>query len=149
MVCDGLHIHLNSGAPATRMRVPHVLSLSLLKLDGARLMAVLQDVSEQVRRERQLRQSDAWLNALLTSISDYALVGLDQEGRISCWNETIGRVTGFSRRWSGSRIPSSIPTMPARRSGCTTACAKPTPTAGAWKKARACAPTAASSGAAP
>jgi diguanylate cyclase (GGDEF)-like protein/PAS domain S-box-containing protein len=96
MVCDGLHIHLNSGAPGKRMRVPHVLSLSLLKLDGSRLMAVLSDVSEQVRRERQLRQSDAWLNALLTSISDYALVGLDQEGRISCWNETIGRVTGFS-----------------------------------------------------
>jgi diguanylate cyclase (GGDEF)-like protein/PAS domain S-box-containing protein len=96
MVCDGLHIHLNSGAPGKRMRVPHVLSLSLLKLDGARLMAVLSDVSEQVRRERQLRQSDAWLNALLTSISDYALVGLDGEGRISDWNETIGRVTGFS-----------------------------------------------------
>jgi diguanylate cyclase (GGDEF)-like protein/PAS domain S-box-containing protein len=96
MVCDGLQIHLNSGAPGKRMRVPHVLSLSLLKLDGARLMAVLSDVSEQVRRERQLRQSDAWLNALLTSISDYALVGLDREGRISDWNDTIGRVTGFT-----------------------------------------------------
>jgi diguanylate cyclase (GGDEF)-like protein/PAS domain S-box-containing protein len=95
MVCDGLQIHLNSGAPGKRMRVPHVLSLSLLKLDGARLMAVLSDVSEQVRRERQLRQSDAWLNALLTSISDYALVGIDREGRISDWNDTIGRVTGF------------------------------------------------------
>ncbi|ALK96912.1 diguanylate cyclase [Massilia sp. WF1] len=96
MVCDGLHIHLNSGAPGKRMRVPHVLSLSLLKLDGSRLMAVLQDVSEQVRRDRQLRQSDAWLNALLTSISDYALVGLDRQGRVSDWNETIGRVTGFT-----------------------------------------------------
>jgi diguanylate cyclase (GGDEF)-like protein/PAS domain S-box-containing protein len=96
MVCDGLQIHLNSGAPGRRMRVPHVLSLSLLKLDGARLMAVLSDVSEQVRRERQLRQSDAWLNALLTSISDYALVGIDREGRISDWNDTIGRVTGFT-----------------------------------------------------
>jgi diguanylate cyclase (GGDEF)-like protein/PAS domain S-box-containing protein len=95
MICDGLQIHLNSGVAGTRMRVPHVLSLSLLKLDGARLMAVLQDVSEQVRRERQLRQSDAWLNALLTSISDYALVALDREGRVSDWNETIGRVTGF------------------------------------------------------
>jgi diguanylate cyclase (GGDEF)-like protein/PAS domain S-box-containing protein len=95
MVCDGLQIHLNCGAPGKRMRVPHVLSLSLLKLDGARLMAVLSDVSEQVRRERQLRQSDAWLNALLTSISDYALVGIDREGRISDWNDTIGRVTGF------------------------------------------------------
>jgi diguanylate cyclase (GGDEF)-like protein/PAS domain S-box-containing protein len=96
MICDGLHIHLNSGTAGKRLRVPQVLSLSLVKLDDARLMAVLQDVSEQVRRERQLRQSDAWLNALLTSISDYALVGLDREGRVSCWNETIGRVTGFS-----------------------------------------------------
>jgi diguanylate cyclase (GGDEF)-like protein/PAS domain S-box-containing protein len=96
MICDGLHIHLNSGAPGKRMRVPQVLSLSLMKLDGARLMAVLSDVSEQVRRERQLRQNDAWLNALLTSISDYALVGLDREGRVSDWNATIGRVTGFS-----------------------------------------------------
>lgn len=93
MVCDGLHIHLNGAAPPARRR-PQVLSLSLLKLDETRLMAVLQDVSEQVRRERQLRQNDAWLNALLTSITDYALVGLDREGRVSDWNETIGRVTG-------------------------------------------------------
>jgi diguanylate cyclase (GGDEF)-like protein/PAS domain S-box-containing protein len=93
MVCDGLHIHLNGGAVSARRR-PQVLSLSLLKLDDTRLMAVLQDVSEQVRRERQLRQNDAWLSALLTSITDYALVGLDRQGRVSEWNETIGRVTG-------------------------------------------------------
>jgi diguanylate cyclase (GGDEF)-like protein/PAS domain S-box-containing protein len=93
MVCDGLHIHLNGGAPRARPR-PQVLSLSLLKLDDTRLMAVLQDVTEQVRRDRQLRQNDAWLNALLTSITDYALVGLDREGRVHAWNETIGRVTG-------------------------------------------------------
>lgn len=93
MVCDGLHIHLNGGAVSARRR-PQVLALSLLKLDDTRLMAVLQDVSEQVRRERQLRQNDAWLNALLTSITDYALVGLDRQGRVSEWNETIGRVTG-------------------------------------------------------
>jgi diguanylate cyclase (GGDEF)-like protein/PAS domain S-box-containing protein len=96
MVCDGLHIHLShAGSGARGKRMPQVLSLSLLKLGDARLMAVLLDVTEQVRRERQLRQSDAWLNALLTSISDYALVGLDRAGRVSDWNETIGRVTGF------------------------------------------------------
>jgi diguanylate cyclase (GGDEF)-like protein/PAS domain S-box-containing protein len=95
MVCDGLHIHLNGGASARR--TPQVLSLTLLKLDDTRLMAVLSDVSEQVRRERQLRQNDAWLNALLTSITDYALVGLDRAGRVSEWNETIGRVTGHAR----------------------------------------------------
>ncbi|WP_229217441.1 sensor domain-containing diguanylate cyclase [Massilia forsythiae] len=95
MICDGLHIHLNSGSQRAA-RKPQVLSLSLLKLDDQRLMAVLSDVSEQVRRERQLRQNDAWLNALLTSITDYALVGLDSDGRVSEWNTTIERVTGHA-----------------------------------------------------
>jgi diguanylate cyclase (GGDEF)-like protein/PAS domain S-box-containing protein len=107
MVCDGLQIHLNypnyAGGGALRpRRSPQVLSLSLLKLDDTRLMAVLSDVSEQVRHERQLRQNDAWLNALLTSITDYALVGLDCEGRVCDWNETIGRVTGHSEAVVGS-----------------------------------------------
>ncbi len=87
MVCDGMHIQLGG-------RGPQVLSLTLLKLDEARLMAVLSDVTEQVRRDRQLRQNEAWLGALLTSITDYALVGLDGAGRVSAWNETIARITG-------------------------------------------------------
>lgn len=107
MVCDGLQIHLNypnyAGGGALRpRRSPQVLSLSLLKLDDTRLMVVLSDVSEQVRRERQLRQNDAWLNALLTSITDYALVGLDRAGRVCEWNETIGRVTGHGDALVGS-----------------------------------------------
>jgi diguanylate cyclase (GGDEF)-like protein/PAS domain S-box-containing protein len=93
MVCDGMHIQLGS-AEARPKRGPQVLSLTLLKLDEARLMAVLSDVTEQVRRDRQLRQNEAWLGALLTSITDYALVGLDGAGRVSTWNETIARVTG-------------------------------------------------------
>jgi PAS domain S-box-containing protein len=93
MVCDGLHIHVRS-AGARAKRAPQVLSLSLLKLDGARLMAVLSDVTEQVRGERRLRQNEAWLGALLTSITDYALVSLDGAGRIDSWNESIARVTG-------------------------------------------------------
>ena len=99
MVFEGLHIHLRAGE---RKRAPQVLSLSLLKLDAARIMAVIQDVTAEVRRERQLRQSDAWLNAILTRISDYALVSLDREGRICEWNESIARVTGFGEHLVGS-----------------------------------------------
>jgi len=102
LVCDGLHIHLTPGGVPRARRAPQVLSLSLLKLDGERLMAVLSDVTEQVRREHQLRQNDAWLNALLTSITDYALIGLDREGRVSAWNDTIGRVTGHTEAVIGS-----------------------------------------------
>lgn len=92
-VCDGLHVHLNAGGAGKR--VPQILSVTLLKLDATRLMAVIGDITEQVRRERQLRQNDAWLNAILTGISDYALIGLDLDGRIRDWNPSIGRVTGF------------------------------------------------------
>lgn len=92
VVCDGACIQLHAD-PARSS--PQFLSLSLIKLDALRLMAVLADVTRQVRRDRQLRQSDAWLNAILTGISDYALVSLDQRGRINEWNDSIGRVTGF------------------------------------------------------
>lgn len=91
-ICDGHLLHLSAGS--LEARVPQVLSLTLLKLDAARLMAVLDDVTEQLRRERQLRQSDAWLNAILTGITDYALVGLDADGRIHDWNPSVRRVTG-------------------------------------------------------
>ena len=98
IVCDGKYLHVRGAAQgrADGRNAARVLSLSVVKLGEARLMAVLGDVTEQVRRERELRQTDAWLNAILTSIADYALVRLDQDGRIESWNESIGRVTGFT-----------------------------------------------------
>lgn len=94
VICDAVYLHLNrrgDGKPAEM-----VVSLTVVKLDEARLMAVLSDVSLQVKRERELRQSGAWLNAIMTGISDYAMVSLDRMGRIEDWNESIGRLTGFS-----------------------------------------------------
>ncbi|KQQ86457.1 diguanylate cyclase [Massilia sp. Leaf139] len=100
MVFEGLHIHLRP--QGLRKATPQILSLTLLKLDEARVMAVIQDVTAEVRRERQLRQSDAWLNAILTRISDYALAALDRQGRLCDWNESIARVTGFDEHIVGS-----------------------------------------------
>lgn len=92
-VCDGLRLQLR---PSSRdAREPQFLSLSLLKLDDTLLMAVINDISEQVRRERLLRQHEAWMNAIFSGISDYALLSLDRQGRIWDWNESIARVTGL------------------------------------------------------
>ena len=108
MVFEGLHIHLRTSReqnprPGAQARpAPQILSLTLLKLDDTRLMAVIQDVTAEVRRERQLRQSDAWLNAILTRISDYALAALDRQGRLCDWNDSIARVTGFGEHVIGS-----------------------------------------------
>ena len=93
VICDSMYIHLNASLQGNSAKT--VLSLTIVKLDELRLMAVLSDVTQQVRRERELRQSGAWLNAILTSITDYAMVSLDRLGRIEAWNESIGRLTGF------------------------------------------------------
>ena len=94
MVCDALRIQVNAGVPGKTD--PHMLSLSLLKLDASRLMAVLKNVTLEVKRERQLKQNEAWFNAILTGVTDYALVSLDAQGQVTEWNSSIGRVTGFS-----------------------------------------------------
>lgn len=94
-ICDAMRLHLGAGRRGHLD--PQMLSLTLLKLDHNRLMAVLTDISDQVKRERLLRQNEAWLNAILVGINDYALVSLDHDGRVDDWNPSIGRVTGFDR----------------------------------------------------
>ncbi len=95
MVCDSLRLQLSAGVRG--VSDPRILSLTLLKLDENRLMAVLSDVSQQMKRDRLLRQNEAWFNAILTGITDYAMVSLDAHGCIVEWNASIGRVTGFSK----------------------------------------------------
>ncbi len=94
-VCDSLLVQLSAGVRG--VADPRILSLTLLKLDETRLMAVLSDVSQQMKRDRLLRQNEAWFNAILTGITDYAMVSLDGHGCILEWNASIGRVTGFSK----------------------------------------------------
>ena len=72
-----------------------VLALTLIRLDADHLMAVIDDISATVQRERDLRESQAWVNTMVTGISDYATVLLDAAGCIQSWNPTIQRVTGF------------------------------------------------------
>lgn len=94
MVCDGLQMHVRRAGSAARS-VPQVLSLTLLKLDDSRLMAVLSDVSVSVHRELALRRSQAWIESIVAGITDYALITLDCDGLVQCWNSSVGRVTGF------------------------------------------------------
>ena len=92
MVCEGWQ--LNVPADPLQKAGRRILSLTLLKLDEERLMAVLGDVTESVQRERQLRQSQAWINTIVTGLTDYALLTLDDQGRARDWNTSVERVTG-------------------------------------------------------
>jgi len=93
VICDAMYIHFNAGHVGNSTQT--IVSLTIVKLDKSRLMAVLSDVTLQVKRERELMQSGAWLNAILTNITDYSKLSLDRHGRIDTWNKSIGRVTGF------------------------------------------------------
>jgi len=80
MVCDAMRIQISAGGRGKSD--PQILSLNLLKVGETQLMAVLSDATQQVRRERLLRQNEAWLNAIFTGITDYAVVSLDRAGHI-------------------------------------------------------------------
>lgn len=106
-ICDGLQlpVHMPVNMPVNMPQQPGrtsslVLSLSLLKQDGERLMAVLSDITQSVLRERELCRGQAWINSLAVGLTDYALVPLDEQGRVEAWNPSIGRVTGFSAEQS-------------------------------------------------
>lgn len=93
-VCENNHLYIHAskdGLPGTQ-----VLSLSLYKLDSSRFMAVLSDVTLQVKRDRLLRQNEVWFNAVAAGVTDYALVSLDAAGLVCEWNTTIGNLTGMS-----------------------------------------------------
>ena len=94
MVCDGLQLRVALN-PADRRAVQH-LSLTILKLDAGRIMAVRGDVTQQVAREHELRQNQAWLNTIVTGLTDYALVTLDSHGCMHEWNPSIERITGHT-----------------------------------------------------
>lgn len=82
MVCEGLRLQVDAGRPGCRSA--QVLSLSLLKLDDTRLMAVLSDVSQ------------AEISTTAAGITDHALMTLDAAGRATDWNPAIARLTGFA-----------------------------------------------------
>ena len=93
IVCDNVQFQLSAGlndtAPAK------VLAITLIKIDQRRLMGVIADVTLSAKREQQLRQSDAWFNAILTGVNDYAVLPLSVDGTIPYWNQSVGRLTGF------------------------------------------------------
>jgi diguanylate cyclase (GGDEF)-like protein/PAS domain S-box-containing protein len=92
MICEGLQLRV--AADSTQKQRRSILSLTLLKLDEQRLMAVLSDVTQSVQRERELRQSQAWINTIVTGLTDYALLTLDDQGRARDWNPGVERLTG-------------------------------------------------------
>ena len=92
-ICDAVQLLVPATLP--HRKTPQILSLSLLKIDCERLMAVLSDVTPSVKRTRDMRQNQAWRNSVADGLTDHAATSIDAQGRVVSWNPNIGRVTGF------------------------------------------------------
>jgi diguanylate cyclase (GGDEF)-like protein/PAS domain S-box-containing protein len=96
VVCEGLPLVIGSNGKAKGTTpVPEVLSLTVMKLEGGRLMVVLADITATVKRENELRQNQAWINSITAGLSDYLITTLDARGCIDRWNPGIKRLVGW------------------------------------------------------
>lgn len=93
-ICENRRIHIGQADGDD----PRVLACTLIKVDEARIMAVLTDISVQVAQERRLKQAESWFSLILSGVKDFALLSLDDKGRISAWNESGVRQTGYERK---------------------------------------------------
>lgn len=94
-ICKGMQLHVDT--TRSGRKDAQVLSLSLLKLDAERVMAVLDDVTLTVRRDRELKQGQACIQTIVNGTNDYVLILLDEAGRCQAWNPSIERITGFTQ----------------------------------------------------
>ncbi len=92
-LCDGVRVHLGPAAPGEE---PRVLSLTVVRMDKDRHMAVLSDLTRQVAQERRLKENEAWFAALVQGADDYAILNVSGDGRVCDWNVSGERLFGYA-----------------------------------------------------
>ncbi len=68
MICDGKRLYIGPSSSKLDMRV---LSLTVVRMDQDRHMAVLSDLTNQVAQERRIKENDAWLQAGVSYVTNY------------------------------------------------------------------------------
>lgn len=93
LICDGLHIDCPAEPLAgSEMKV---LALTLQKTGPDQLVAVVSDITQQVKREQELMHYQAWSRAALTGAGDHAVATLDSTGLIVDWHCNTDTGFGF------------------------------------------------------
>ncbi|HTV53991.1 MAG TPA: sigma 54-interacting transcriptional regulator [Terriglobia bacterium] len=76
--------------------LPVDIMLSPVETDeGARVIAVVRDITQRRRADDALRQSEERLRSVVESVKDYAIFTLDQEGRVTSWSPAAERIKGY------------------------------------------------------
>jgi diguanylate cyclase (GGDEF)-like protein len=90
MICEGHRIMtgLSERSP--------VLACTVMKLRQDRFSGMLLDVTEQVARERRLKQAEIWFASLVDNVEDVAVLSLDETGHINAVTPAVLRQTCFT-----------------------------------------------------
>ena len=93
LVFEGRRVHLPSPLPGG---VASWLSLTALKLSAGEFALVINDITQEVAREQQMRQASAWITALVQGSTAHMACELDEHGQIVEWTPSAERLTGWS-----------------------------------------------------
>ncbi len=75
---------------------PVEISLAPLETKGGMLAtAAIRDLTDRKRIEAALRRSEERYHAMVESIVDYAIIGLDSQGCVRTWNKGAERIKGY------------------------------------------------------
>ncbi|MEJ7730753.1 MAG: sensor domain-containing diguanylate cyclase [Polyangiaceae bacterium] len=91
-ICEGHRIQLTPPRP----HAPEWLSITLVKIDESRVMAVVADITGSVEQERLLHADRQRFQAIYEGMRDAMICTLDVEGRVATWNSSGERLLGFS-----------------------------------------------------
>jgi diguanylate cyclase (GGDEF)-like protein/PAS domain S-box-containing protein len=93
-VCEARRV--DAGRRSARAALPLVFTVTLLKLNPDRSMAVLADVSRSDAAERAARATEERFRAVLDGVRDYAIFSLALDGTIESWNRSAERMFEFT-----------------------------------------------------
>jgi diguanylate cyclase (GGDEF)-like protein/PAS domain S-box-containing protein len=114
MVCDGLRLEIEPEPP--HRAESQFLTLAIKKTGPGWLVAVIKDITEQVRRELQHQRHVGWSLAARTDVRGRTLAVVDADGRLVDWDDPGDGAAGHE---GSSRIGQSMALLHA--DGATTA----------------------------
>jgi diguanylate cyclase (GGDEF)-like protein/PAS domain S-box-containing protein len=104
IICENNRVYVGLGAAKKGAKDPLVLACTIIKIDEAKYMSVITDISRQVVQERRLKETESWFAAILSGVNDFALLSLDDKGRIDSWNQSGVRQTGYGNEVIGQML---------------------------------------------